>query len=255
MCLNINNIYELKDNAILISDVHFNENRQEFEKFLNLIETKQIKTTQIILFGDIFDLLISQIKYTIKVNYKIIQQLDDTAKEIEVIYLEGNHDFNLKPIFKNIKVIPISNQPLLFKFKKNQLLFSHGDMNIGLNYKIYLNIIRNRTILFVLNFVDGKLLKDKIVKSIFIWLKKKNICKEFDTFNSFITKRLKKFKDLSNIDFIVEGHFHQGKSVKFNNLLYVNIPSFACEKSFFIIKSTLESFSFFKVSVRSFDVF
>ncbi len=250
-----NNNYELKEGAILIADVHFNENRQEFEKFLNLIKEKKIKTTQIILFGDIFDLLISQIKYTIKVNYKIIQQLDEIAKEIEVIYLEGNHDFNLKPIFKNIEVIPIFNQPLKFKFKKNQLLFSHGDINIGLNYKVYLNIIRNRTILFVLNFVDGKLLKSKIIKSIFSWLKTKEVCKKFDTFSNFVTKRLKKFENLSNIDFIVEGHFHQGKSVKFNNLLYVNIPSFACEKSFFIIKSTLESFSFFKVSVRSFDVF
>lgn len=243
---------ELKEGAILISDVHFNQNRREFEEFLNFIEKN--KPPQLLLFGDIFDLLISEIEYTIKINKKVIDKLNTLSKEMEIIYFEGNHDFNLKKIFDKIKIIPIENQPTLFKFKNLNLLLSHGDVNIGFNYKIYSKIIRNRVILFILNFVDGKLLKDKISKAIFNWLEKKSICRKFSNFQEFISSRLNNFENLSNIDFVIEGHFHQGGKFKFNHLIYINISSFACEKSFFIIKSTLESFSFFKANVRSFDV-
>ncbi len=243
---------ELKEGAILISDIHFNQNRKEFEEFLNLIEIK--KPPQLLLLGDIFDLLVGQIDYTLKINKNIIEKLNKLSYEMEIIYFEGNHDFNLKEIFKNIKIISLKNQPTLFKFKKFKLIFSHGDINIGFNYKVFSKIIRNRYILVVLNFVNGKLLKDKISKNIFNWLEKKSICKKFFNFEQFIFKRLSSFENLSNIDFLVEAHFHQGIEFKYKNLVYINMPSFACEKSFFIIKSTLESFSFFKANLRSFDV-
>ncbi|EAH5875068.1 UDP-2,3-diacylglucosamine diphosphatase, partial [Campylobacter coli] len=45
--------------------------------------------------GDIFDLLIGEISATHEFAKPYIKLLEELALKMEIIYLEGNHDFNL----------------------------------------------------------------------------------------------------------------------------------------------------------------
>ena len=55
--------------------------------------------------GDIFDFISGESKYFIQQNSDAINLLNKLSKDIEIIYLEGNHDYNLKIIFPNMEVI------------------------------------------------------------------------------------------------------------------------------------------------------
>ena len=218
MCLKI------KENAILIADSHYpNHKKEHFLELLNSINSKKILTPQLILMGDIFDLLVGNSPY-LKNKFKDeINLIDEIAKNIEVIYLEGNHDFYLKPLFKNVKVIPINKQPLFGKLGLKSVSLSHGDKNlVPFNYKIYTKVIRNPIIL--------KLLPDLIAKYKLKNMQKKSLCKDIKNFKYIVNQKIKLYKS----DIIIEGHYHQ--SIIIDN--YYALPSFACSKKFAIVKNS-----------------
>ncbi|EAL6670347.1 UDP-2,3-diacylglucosamine diphosphatase, partial [Campylobacter coli] len=54
----------LQNGAILIADAHENDKRRGFWEFLQALKRSEITTPQLILMGDIFDLLIGEISAT-----------------------------------------------------------------------------------------------------------------------------------------------------------------------------------------------
>jgi UDP-2,3-diacylglucosamine hydrolase len=227
---------KLQDGAILIADSHYSHSKTELLDFFRDIRSKNIKTTQIILLGDIFDALFGGVDRTYQNNKVLIELIQEVSKDIEIIYIEGNHDFNLKDIFLDIKVFPIHKQPVLFKYHKKSVLFAHGDILSNTTYKIYTVIIRNKVTLFVLNLLNN-LLNNKILNKLDLYLNKKNDCTEFTGFYSYILNRLDgSFK----CDYFIEGHFHQNKNIKLDDFIYINLPSFACNQRYFTVKSSEE---------------
>ena len=95
----------IKNDAIFVADAHFNKKNREFLTFLKKVESNEIITKQLFLMGDIFDFISGESIYFIKQNSVAIELLDKLSKDIEIIYLEGNHDYNLKSIFPKIEVI------------------------------------------------------------------------------------------------------------------------------------------------------
>ena len=223
---------DIKDDAIFIADSHYNKNRIEFELFLDDIIAKKIKTSQLFLMGDMFDFLSSYIKYFIKINQSVINKINIISLDIQIIYLEGNHDFNLQDIFPNVKVIKRENQPLIVQNQNKKIAISHGDIFTPIGYNIYTKIIRNNYILKLLNFLD---INNIITKTLELKLIKKNICNKLDNFNTFALKRIEEYSHLK-VDIIIEGHYHQGKSYE----KYINIPSFACSNLYTNIKDIID---------------
>jgi len=218
----------LENNAIFIADVHYNSNRTEVLSLLYDIKNKNIITNQLFLMGDIFDFLAQEIKYFININEKLIDIINELSKNIQIIYLEGNHDFNLKTIFPNIKVIPREKQPFLIKEKDKKIIsLAHGDIYTPFLYNIYTKIIRNYYILNFLNFIDKN---NFITKKLEDKLKNKSICNKQKDFSNFIKTRVDKY---NNKNMIIEGHFHQGLITS----NYINIPSYACNKSYLLYKN------------------
>lgn len=222
MCLSI------EQKAIFVADSHYNERKPEFLIFLKKLKNKEINTTQLFLMGDMFDFISGESKYFIKRNQELIDIINELAQEIEVIYLEGNHDYNMEVLLKNVKVVKRENQPLIAKYKDKSVSLSHGDNFTPWHYNLYCKIIRNHTLLVFLNCID---FKDFISKKIYYSLIEKNICSRMQDFNSFAKKRINNYKS----DIIIEGHFHQGKEFSSNNQLYVNIPSLFCDKKYFVL--------------------
>jgi len=223
---------ELKEGAFLVSDAHYSHRREELLDFIKAIHSKTLMPTQLILMGDIFDALFGGIKYTYVENQEMLQLLNDISQEIELIYLEGNHDFNLTKLLPNAVVFPIQSQPVKAKLKDKILYLAHGDFDGEAFYKAYTAFIRNPFILFILKYIDI-VSNHAILKNVEKHLAKKNDCNEFTGFREFIEKRL---RSRFSCDYFIEGHFHQNVTFETDGFYYINLAAFACNQRYFIIE-------------------
>ena len=229
---------EIREGALFISDAHDNVTREAFYRFLCAIDEGEIVTDQLFLMGDMFDLLIGQISYTHRHYAKTIDKLNRLSQKIEIIYFEGNHDFNLQKLFGHIRVVPIGKQPLKATFAGHTLLLSHGDWNETPTYRLYAKIIRNPLLLSLLNLLD-RLQNHQISQTILKKQQRKYICMKFRNFRDYIKQKIQKYDiGASKIDFICEGHHHQNREFRFDRVVYRNFSSFACDKSYYRITFT-----------------
>ena len=206
--------HKLKDGAIFIADSHYpNHKKEEFLEFLEAVDNSKIKTSQLIFMGDNFDLLVGGSKYLIDIFAKEIDLINNIAKKIEILYIEGNHDFNLKSVFRSIDVFSFEQQPLILTYKDKTYGISHGDKFAQTkSYYIYTKIIRNP---FILKFIP-----DSIARYMLYKMRDKKICKKIKNFK----RKVDKISSFYKTDFIIEGHFHQGQKID----SYISLPSFAC---------------------------
>lgn len=220
MCLKI------QQNAIFVADAHYNAQREEFLVFLKALQNGTIQTEQLFLMGDMFDFIAGGCYYFIEMNEEIINIINELSNSMQIIYLEGNHDYNLKIIFPNVQVLSRDEQPLMATYENKTVALSHGDIYVNDKlYDIYCKIIRNKPLLTFLNWFDfNGFLSRKIYNSLI----GSDICRVIPHFESIVEKRLKHY----NTDIVIEGHFHQGKAYEKENKYYKNIPSLACSKEY-----------------------
>lgn len=224
---------EIKEGAFVISDAHYSPERPQLLEFIKAIHSKRVQPTQLLLMGDIFDALFGSIEHTYKENLELIELIKEIAKEIEVVYFEGNHDFNLKAVFKNIKIFTIKQQPLKCSFENKKIYLAHGDFDAPLGYQIYTALIRSPIMLKILKPLDN-LFNHFILNFVDKHLKKKDDCKELEWFEGFIRNR---FENKYECDYFIEGHFHQNKTIALDKMSYINLGAFACNQRYFIVKS------------------
>ncbi len=230
----------LQEGAILVADAHYSNKYPQFYAFLEAIESGKIKTGQLVLMGDMFELLFGVIKQTRKDNAKEIDLLNRLSKKIEIIYFEGNHDFGLQRIFPDILIFPLARQPQSAVFNEQKIELSHGDTKTPLGYQIYTKLIRNPWILSCIGLID-RLCSNCIIK----WLKnrgeEKDPCYKIGVFEKIIHKRLK-YLENETVDIVIEGHFHQNTNFKVYGFDYMNLASFACNQKYFIVQSNDKQF-------------
>ncbi len=226
---------KIKNGAIFIADAHENDKRDGFYHFLQMLKSKKIVTPQLFLMGDMFDLLVGKVEYSVKKYQKYIDLIDKIALHVEVFYFEGNHDFALKNLFKNAKIIPIQLQPMEFILEDNTVVYlSHGDKYGGLVHNTYTKLIRSNSILKLLNFIDKKR-NDFISKKIENDQFRKKICSTIENFEELIRLKIPNYNAKQN-SYIIEGHYHQNHMFRIKDINYLNLPSFACNQSYFIVE-------------------
>ncbi|MEA2018984.1 MAG: metallophosphoesterase [Campylobacterota bacterium] len=222
----------IKDGAIFIADSHYNKKRAILLDILTKINLNEISTKQLFLMGDMFDFLSQEIDYFKNINSEIITLINNLSINIEIIYFEGNHDFNLEQIFPKINIVSRKKQPLEIMQENKQILLAHGDIFTPMGYNIFSIIFRNHYFLKFLNFIDknnflSKKSEEKLIS--------KNICHEQKNFTQFIENRI----ELYNTDLIIEGHFHQG----YQDDRYINLPSLACDGRYMVYKDKKFTFT------------
>jgi len=227
-------LVDIKEGAFVISDAHYSSLRPQLLSLIQNIHSQVLKPTQLILMGDIFDALFGGVKHTQELNAEIIRLLNSISLDIEVIYLEGNHDFNLQKIFPNFQIFPLNKQPVECNYKEKKIYLAHGDFDGDFAYLLYSSIIRNPLTLFILKTIDS-LTAHSILKKLDNFLSKKNDCKDLRTFQEFISLRLEKKYEC---DYFIEGHFHQNKQFRAGSFNYINLAAFACNQRYFIVKSS-----------------
>ncbi len=232
-------LFELQSGALFVSDAHYSAQRPKLLELLKKILSGEILATQVILMGDICDLLFGGISLTYKRNRDLIELINAISKKMQVLYLEGNHDFLLKRYFPNIQIVPLQKQPLHVRYKNSDILLAHGDFGSELKYRIYTSMIRSRLLLSFLGFVD-LVSFHSIIHWLDGYLTQKDDCKEIVDFEALIKRRLDENK-LLKYDALIEGHFHQNRSFSFGNFHYTNLGAFACNERFFVVKSGHEA--------------
>lgn len=218
--------HDIKDGAIFVADSHFNIKNQEFLDFLQKIKAGKIETSQLFLMGDMIDFISGESRYFVKQNKDVIDILNELSNNIEIIYLEGNHDYNLDILFPNLKVVSREKQPFVSKIDNSKIInLSHGDNFSDWKYNFYCTIIRNKYLLYFLNFLDLNFFISKRIENALL---KKNICYKIFDFERIIKRRVANY----NCDIVIEGHFHQGGSYFVDNKRYINVPSLFCQKKY-----------------------
>lgn len=242
---------KLQNGAIFIADAHENgTTRNGFWDFLCEIESGKIECKQLFLMGDIFDLLVGGVKQSEDFAYKYIQKLEKLAKTMQIIYLEGNHDFNLKSLFADVIVVPIENQPMQISFvcdEKIILKIAHGDIFLPKFLGFCLRFLRQKWLIKLLNMVNEKTnsyISSKILKN----QNTKNLFYHIDNFEDIAKPRFKRFE----ADIVIEGHYHQGVFFEWENGKYFNLESFAQKKRYFIVEcqANLKKFNLIKKSLK-----
>ena len=228
------NEYLLKEGAVLIADAHYSDEHPEFLDFLKALESGAITTPQLILMGDIFDLLFGYIPLTQQRNHEAVTLLNRLATRMEILYLEGNHDFQLHAIFPKIRVISIEEQPFVCSYNNHKVLLAHGDYRGTWSYRLYLFLIRSSPLLQLLNGIDN-LTNHAIIKRLDGYLSHKNHCRTIPQFQEK-TDRCKELFEAYACTYIIEGHFHQNRTFHYDTFTYINLAAFACNQRYFIVQ-------------------
>ncbi|WP_297941081.1 UDP-2,3-diacylglucosamine diphosphatase [uncultured Campylobacter sp.] len=226
----------VKSGAIFIADSHENENRENFWHFLCALKSGEIKTPQLFLMGDMFDFLAGECEFFVKFYERYVRAIDELGEKMEIYYFEGNHDFNLAPLFKNVKSYPIGAQPVKFATECGQsVLIAHGDIFLPFVAKYALRFLRVKVFLKTMNFFD-KFLNFRLSKQILNKLKRKILDYKIPNFKNLVEAKMRRYNVFYEADVVIEGHYHQGEQYTIGKQKYINIPSFACEQSYFVVE-------------------
>ncbi len=213
----------LEKGAVFVGDVHYHPKlREEFLEFVDRIETPQL-----FLMGDIFDLLVGGVDSTLEQNGHLVTALRELSRKTPCFYLEGNHDFLLKEIFPDMRVVSRFEQPLVLKSQNRKIALSHGDIFIGGLYRFYIESLNTPWVIKALNRLDPFF---GIAQKIQRYNKEKNLCKRIENFEILAKKRL----DMIDADIVIEGHYHQRCICDFGQKRYINLPAFACAREYLL---------------------
>ena len=210
---------DIKNNAVLIADVHYKKGDKEF---LDLLQ-KWINNPppQLFLLGDIFHLLLS-FDYLIEYNKEAIDLINKLSTKTQIFYTYGNHDFGIDYIFPNVTFCDA------FVDKKKAIFLTHGDLTSNdFFYKLYAKFIRTEFFLKIVHFFSFNFINNWLFNKI---LQKKVCCKKIANFNKIITNKNFFF------DIILEGHYHQNEVFKIDGKIYINLGAFYCTKSYFLLQ-------------------
>jgi UDP-2,3-diacylglucosamine hydrolase len=208
----------IKEQAFFIADSHYPHHGDDFLDLLKKLESGEIKTPQLFLMGDNFDLLFGHNDYIQTFSKEAIALLQTLSQKLEMYYFEGNHDFCLKDIFPDMHVYTRDQQPITFKLDEKKVAISHGDKYVtGFGYDLYCKVLRNKTTLTLLNPFEKMIIDHRMKK-----LSQKHICFAFNGFEKRVEEILKNY---TGADLVIEGHFHQAQTVG----KYISLPSLACQ--------------------------
>ncbi len=235
--------FVLKDGAWLIADAHYAHYNRALYDFLSKL-TPDSLPPQMILMGDIFDLLFGYARNSIQPNLKMVDLLQQIARQCEVIYLEGNHDFGLQPIFGgDVRVVPRGEQPLIAEAAGRRIALHHGDLLQGAGYEVYTALIRNRFVDRALNLLDT-VSGGAVIGRLERYNRAKRPCYRIDDFEERMRRRLDVLRGEYRFDLWVEGHFHQNVRFDHEGIGYFNLPAFACDKTYTVTRFTEDALEF-----------
>lgn len=220
---------DLHSDAIFIADSHFN--MANAGGILDYLHSITSPPSQMILMGDIAQILLGNLKSSIASNHALLLALDQLEKRgTQIIWLEGNHDLFLASIKKhqflqNALFIQRNKQPILATYAGTSYALAHGDLFLSSSYELYIKTLTKiPKLLQCVDYLSGGEIYREIEKK----LESKPIRKNSFHFLEFASKRIEMYKKYLQVPIkgVIEGHFHIGKRIEIYGITYAALPSF-----------------------------
>ena len=160
---------------VAISDVHVKRSGDQAEILLiSFLRNPDVQSSDVIfLLGDIFDLMIgphTQYFVRYQIYFDEIKKLIKNGKRI--CYVEGNHDFHIKELYRNFFQINLDLDSSLFSMSSyfeffdadKKIYFAHGDdIELGnLNYRLWKALVTS----FPLRYYANNLMPHFLIKAL-----------------------------------------------------------------------------------------
>jgi UDP-2,3-diacylglucosamine pyrophosphatase LpxH len=219
--------------VVIMSDLHLGMKDSSPKKILEFLDS--IHTDLLILNGDIIDMdaLKRGSKWKNK-HTKVIMKLLDMSRDIDIIYLRGNHDSDLEDVygykFGNIKFM----DEYIYNHDDKKMLIFHGDkIDVTVKYKFLSQIgsigydlaLRLNTL-----YNEYRMRTGKPYYSISKWIKK-NVKNAISFINDFEINACEYAKS-KKCDSVICGHIHIPVIKKIDGINYYNsgdwVENFSC---------------------------
>ena len=195
---------------LFVGDAHFAFGDGERRKhFLNFITNNKSKLDTLVIMGDFFDFWFGFRDLSPLTNeygdiLRLLQQLRSDG--VEVIYLEGNHEFRMDPYMREKFGVVVYDDAAEIDLDGNKVYLAHGDRSYpSVSHRILTWLLRNRVTYLLIS-----LLGPRIVIAVARWWSdksRKGSLKE----SSEVIVRLKRFaqrKLNEGFDTVILAHTH-----------------------------------------------
>lgn len=201
---------------IILSDLHLWGPEDPLYRALIRFMKETLKPgDNFIILGDLFDIFIGY-KSVFWDKFKDLLELFRTLSQvgINIIYLEGNHDFLLSNVFKNCNNIEIMDSDFILNWDNRKFYLCHGDrINPNdIKYKVFRFLIRNSLSQVLIDLIPGMLI-DNIGRSMSHASRKYSACADDETVQLFRNFACEKISH--GYDFVIAGHSHYKDDIRF----------------------------------------
>ena len=211
-------------NTIIISDVHLGSKMSRAEAVLHMLKTTSFD--RLILLGDIFsDLNFRRLKKEHWQFLSYIRKLSNPKRGVEVIWVEGNHDYGLAELMSHLVGIEVY-QEYIWEYRGIKHLAIHG-------HQFDLFVVSNR-------FLSGLLTAFHLALQKFSFGEQR-LVRFIDRFDTKWLRLSSKVRDgalaharTRNAQRVFCGHTHEALNVEENGIEYFNSGSWTQPSSTYI---------------------
>lgn len=116
--------------VFFLSDLHLeSDGSPSADRFVRFLEKEPARGDLVLLGGDIFDLLVGE-KQIFRDRFARVlhAMLDAAARGAQIHYLEGNHDFHFRGLFRGQTNIIVRTEDFSITLPDRRLWITHGDL-------------------------------------------------------------------------------------------------------------------------------
>ena len=196
---------------LVIADVHLRFEDDREKKIIEFFDKIAFDYKKIIILGDFFEFWFGFRDVIISDYFNILKKLKElTDSGIEIVFIEGNHDFNMGDFFTDSLKISVFDEYYSCVLNSKKFLFIHGDtINLSEDkfYAILRRFLRSRFVKFLMNLLPTHVVL-RIAKR-FSSTSRKYLYKDFN-----LEMVIDNFRELEHYDYILSGHFHRNFNYK-----------------------------------------
>lgn len=213
---------------LFLSDLHIcDESDANAKNFIHFLENIVTSEDSLVLGGDIFDLFVSSKSHFLYKFQKIISALERRAQNgTKIYYLEGNHDFLMRDLFKSRANFFHDEAQFELDLAGKRFFISHGDLVNTKDYGyLFLRfLLRSFLVRVLIVLVPGSWIGK-------IGQKSSDVSRKYTSIESTayaakvreLFRRYAEEKFTVGNDFVLMGHTHIYDDHKVNGKQYLNL--------------------------------
>jgi UDP-2,3-diacylglucosamine hydrolase len=201
---------------VILSDLHlWGPEDPLYRGLLRFIDQKLEPNDKFFIVGDLFDLFIGSKPVFVERYYELLAKLRSLgSRNVEVFYIEGNHDFQLENLFDDCAHIRLYGDSLHYEWNGRKIHFCHGDKinwkDVG--YQAFRFLTRNLVAQCLIEVAPGTLLDrlGSVMSKASRGYNPEPTDKVVHLFRNYACEQIS-----SGYDFVVMGHSHYMDDMRF----------------------------------------